>query len=173
MIIIIDGIDKTGKTTFINTLMKKTPCIMLKNQHKPNTEDDAKLKQSYYAIYKFLKKNHKKYTIILDRYYMSQLVYSVLRGKDSFNDDWYTKLENKLCKLDHLYVQCVINPELLLKRHITEPDDYLKIEKLNTIYNRYDLFFHITKLDKVQLNIEPNFGFDIAIEALLEEINNG
>jgi len=159
MIIIIEGTDKTGKTTFINTFAKQHKCIIIKNQHKPNGINDKQLKESYIALLYFINKYHNKFDIILDRFYPSQLVYSILRGHDSFDDSWYNNFEQKLRKFGHLYVYCTVDKETLLERHKIEQDEYLKTNNIDLIQKRYDKFYNQTNLNKVQLNITPDKSF--------------
>ena len=172
MLIIIEGPDKIGKSTLINALSKKIPCIIIKNCNRPISNDDTNLKKSYQTILQFIKQNHKEYNIILDRFYPSQMVYSILRGKDSFKDNWYNDFEKQVAETKPLYVYCVNQFKTIKERHLLKKDEYIKINQLRMLIRRYDFFYSLTELPKMRLDLYPP-NFDNSLEKLVRLIKNG
>ena len=80
-VIIVEGPDLAGKTTIIENLGKRlNQGIIIKNLYKPKTEN-GQIWNQYFNILETIRES-KLNTFILDRFYPSQLVYSILRGKD-------------------------------------------------------------------------------------------
>ena len=84
MRLIIEGVDKSGKSTLIETLKNKFPkAVQLKLMTKPydsSQEETEKLFEVYTTMKEMTDK--KDYVYIFDRYFQSELVYSYIRGND-------------------------------------------------------------------------------------------
>ena len=156
-LIIIEGIDKSGKSTLADKLLKSIKnSVHIKANIRPynNTKEESqKIKEYYESILELLNnKFFKDKTLIVDRFYPSQLVYSIKRGNDNFNDKWYEEFENKIIKFNHLLIYCYISDNILHKRFLRDKEEYLKIKDIKLILNRYNYFVTITKLNKILIN---------------------
>lgn len=105
MLIVFEGHDLSGKTLLAQTLAKElNKCFYIKNFHKPlapKEEQLCKLRYSYEQLFDFffqlsnspLKDSH----VILDRFFISEFVYSQLfRGYDSENDPNFQRIQHRL-----------------------------------------------------------------------------
>lgn len=162
MLIIIEGIDLVGKTTFIEQLTKKVnKGIIIKSCYLPGNNfnsNNVLIKNQYQKIYNLIKKTGKKQIIYLDRFYPSQMVYSIKRNFESMNDKWYKNFEKKLLKTPHLLILLDEPENVLNKRLKIRGDDYITINDIKTLKERYIKFYNQSILNKII--IKPSNGFE-------------
>ncbi|MFX0132536.1 MAG: hypothetical protein ACFFDN_02700 [Candidatus Hodarchaeota archaeon] len=155
MIIIFEGVDKSGKSTLINHFNG----LIIKNRIIPTNKTYIPIYQkSQSALLNFLKNHDKeKYNILLDRSYISEIVYSkVKRNYDAFDDIFYEFLSNEYRKMNCFVVYCYA-PIVSLWERISEKYDFKdvkNIDELKLARERYNKFFSSEKLriSKVDLN---------------------
>ena len=103
MLIIVEGIDKTGKSTLCEYLVKKLPnAFLLKNGTKPknNTETERqKILDIYNNILNVYNHNFSDKILILDRFLLSEYVYSFKRGYESYNNPELKDVNEKLLEM--------------------------------------------------------------------------
>jgi len=157
-IIIIEGCDGVGKTTLIETMAKKIDgSLIIKNTTKPNDGspyERKKIKKRYCEILNLIKNCDNNTTVILDRYFPSEVVYSIKRGYDAFEDDWYKVFEEKLLEEKCIYVYLTRDFSEIKKIFKKRGEEYLKKEEIKTILERYDEFFERTKLRKIKVTLK-------------------
>lgn len=156
-LIILEGIDKSGKTTIAEKILKSIKnSILIKGNCKPidnSKQESKKIREYYKTILKLTKNNFlKDKTIIVDRYYPSQMVYSIKRGKDEFRNKWFKQFEDKICNIKSLYIYIRPEDSVLKQRLEVEKDEYIGIEDLQGLLERYDKFYENTKLNKIKIN---------------------
>jgi len=122
MFIIIEGADKTGKTTLSNAIIEKFGSEYVhfgKPKKHPATE---------YAEYALANDGN----LCLDRFYLGELVYGpLLRGKAGINDVEFATLERILRKKQAILIQTTTNSTLANKRLLVSTQD----EAVNTDQN--------------------------------------
>lgn len=122
MFIIIEGADKTGKTTLSNAIIKKFGSEYVhfgKPKKHPATE---------YAEYALANNGN----LCLDRFYLGELVYGpLLRGKAGIDDVEFATLERILRKKQAILIQTTTNSTLANKRLLVSTQD----EAVNTDQN--------------------------------------
>lgn len=122
MFIIIEGADKTGKTTLSNAIIKKFGSEYVhfgKPKKHPATE---------YAEYALANDGN----LVLDRFYLGELVYGpLLRGKAGIDDVEFATLERILRKKQAILIQTTTNSVLANKRLLVSTQD----EAVNTDQN--------------------------------------
>ena len=122
MFIIIEGADKTGKTTLSNAIIKKFGSEYVhfgKPKKHPATE---------YAEYALANDGN----LVLDRFYLGELVYGpLLRGKAGIDDVEFVTLERILRKKQAILIQTTTNSKLANKRLLVSTQD----EAVNTDQN--------------------------------------
>jgi len=133
MIIIIEGIDGSGKTTLANQLSKQTGYPIVCRKQPKDADEKVRMMGEYLQ---FIKSNK---NVILDRCWYSEMVYGpVMRDASVISYPQMYDLEQLLAKNGALLIYCT-GPEAALwqrcqKRgedYITSRDDY------KAIYNGY------------------------------------
>ena len=98
MRIIVEGVDKSGKSTIIEKMKNQYEYgIAIKNMIKPrdiSPEETKRIKEVYNEIEVISSNINRDYVYILDRFYQSELVYSILRGNDRLKDESFLKWVN-------------------------------------------------------------------------------
>lgn len=154
--IVVEGIDKSGKTTFLNLLKSIVPsAVVIKNVNPPRIDsivEKTALKEKYLLIENILDRN-KDTVFILDRFYPSEMVYSqIKRGYDALEDDWYWDLDRRLGlkKVSLVYVE---SPgEVLKKRFDSCGEEYVETDEIELLIDRYHRFLEHTALPKLFVN---------------------
>ncbi len=152
MKVIVEGVDLAGKTTFLEKLSKRMNegCI-LKNALKPRAEGDtAKLKQQYEDLLA-MAEAQPEMLVFFDRFYPSQLVYSVLRGHDDMSDAWYSEFETTSFQTRSCLIMIYEDDGELTRRYRLRGDEHVSEEQMLTLSKRYDIFFENCTLPKVKL----------------------
>lgn len=168
MIFIIEGPDKSGKSTLETAISKKFPGIMLKITDRPidsSEKEREKIKNYYSQVMKFIE-TYDHRNIILDRFYPSELCYSIKRGYEAMEDKFFKELEDKIRQHDHLLIFCNPGKEIISKRITEEPDEYVSQKENETILERYAVFFKQTSLNKIVVDTSKS------TEETIKEIEN-
>lgn len=122
MFIIIEGADKTGKTTLSDAIIKRFGSEYVhfgKPKKHPATE---------YAEYALANDGN----LVLDRFYLGELVYGpLLRGKAGIDDVEFATIERILRKKQAILIQTTTNSTLANKRLLVSTQD----EAVNTDQN--------------------------------------
>ncbi len=149
MILVFEGVDKSGKTT----LAELFPGLHIKNCYIPKAGVErtrSTFKQLHIDLLDFLKDNdNKDYDIILDRSFISELVYSkVMRDYDAFDDPFYLWLSQQYKNLHLFVIFCKTNKAKIWGRILDKNDleDVPNKEKLNLAVSRYQRFFDDPKI---------------------------
>ncbi len=144
MIIIIEGVDCGGKGWMAERLLKKIPnCYYIKHGNRPlnsNEDELAKLQASYKTMLKTYYQAIQPVggTLIMDRFYQSELVYgSILRGYNPYKDPFYKELEARVKHEPHLYLEIFAEEADILKRMEIRGEDFLKQEMVPKIMKGY------------------------------------
>lgn len=165
--ILIDGCDLSGKTTLMEYISKKIPGIVFKITDRPfndSKEERAKIKNHYRSILHFINTNRNT-TVILDRFFPSELAYSkVKRGYETFDDTDFLTLEKSLMTRNHLFVLCDPGIDVLKQRLESRGDDYMNESDIEALNERYDRFYKRTDMNKLRLDTSK------PVEKLLEQI---
>jgi thymidylate kinase len=161
MFVIVEGSDLSGKTTFLEKLSKRMNCgVIIKNALKPRVSavdlstdyyaEMTRLKIHYNSIFKAGNYFDDDQHIFLDRFFPSQVVYSVLRGKDDFSDDWYEEFEMTM-RGKTVYIWIFEDEETLRQRYDDRGDEHVNFEQILIVHRRYQQFFERCKLPKLAL----------------------
>lgn len=160
MIFIIEGVDGAGKSTLINELVKNYPGLILKITDRPKDSSitqRTKIKEWYWKVLSAIDLIEKSGDLItknfiLDRFFPSEIVYSVKRGYESWGDQELRVIETRLAKFDHLLVYCDPGLGELDERIKTRGDEYIKREEAAFLHGRYKRFFEETPLNKIKID---------------------
>ena len=157
-VIIVEGIDKSGKSTFVELLSKKYPGILLKITDRPSDGTEAerdKIKKYYSSVLDFIRDNPDK-LFLLDRFFWSERVYSIKRGYDAIDDRVLLEMENFLSRIPHLVVYCMPGERVLQQRLEKEPDDYIEVRDVSDLIERYEKILENSPLSAIKINSNQN-----------------
>lgn len=165
MLILVEGIDKSGKSTFINNFTK---IVNIKNYRKRIPEMLIDERHSYfkgvgYALIEL--HNITKFNMIVDRSFISEWVYCN-RDKDNKPIEIWNDWENTINLLsDILIVYIHISRETFLKRLISNPDKYMRAEDYDRFMFLYDYYIDRTKIPYIKIpgDIDPNKQIDLLL----------
>lgn len=170
MRIIIEGVDKSGKSTLINALKNKVPrAVLLKLWTKPEgnqQEATAYIRRMYMNMAQMTVDLNNNY--IFDRWYPSEMVYSFKRGYDSLKDGWFYELEKEIVKTRPLYILVEADPDLIRKRMAEDKEDFAKPEEVEKLQERYREHFKYCQLNKMVVNTTDDL--DATVEHILSVI---
>ena len=170
--IIVEGVDCSGKSYLVQALSKKYPGLVIKLTCRPRYDDIRETnhyKQYVYSLLEYLNCNHHDKTIILDRFFSSELAYSqVKRGYDAFEDKVYKRMSDVIEKIDPLFIYCDPGKEVIINRLRVRGDDYINEEDIDALRERYERFFNETKMYK--LRIDTSKTAEEMLELIKEEL---
>lgn len=171
IIIMIEGCDKSGKSTLINVMVKKFPGLLLKNLDRPKDASEGqknKIKRHYWGMLKHIENDETFEFIFLDRFYLSEMIYSVKRGYDAMEDPEFGNIEKKFKKFKHLFVFCNPGRETIIKRLKVEPDEHVNEEENLLMLGRYKKFYENTTLNKME--VDTNRPIEYLIKVVGDKI---
>lgn len=176
MRIIVEGVDKSGKSTIIEKMKNQFEYgIAIKNMIKPRDKSPKETKRIlkiYEEIAEMSKFPDLDHVFILDRYYQSEIVYSILRGNDRLTEkdflDWTKNLENKL-KHDTLLVLVETDAETVAERFRKCKEDFVKEDQIKMLQDRYNQVFEMSTLPKIKLDT-TKLGIEKSLELIKAEI---
>lgn len=156
MILILEGIDKAGKSTVIKDISEKIlpNSLVWKFKNKPiNSQRDEvnKCFIGYDELFHQAVASHKKVPIVFDRAYPSELVYSIKRQYDAFFDLRFWDLDKRL-KDDAKIVYCHAPDEVLKKRFEETGETDLKYSEFPRILERYEQFLSKTAIPVLRVD---------------------
>lgn len=169
MRVIIEGVDKSGKSTLIEKLKNEFPRgISLKLMTKPK-DSSQKETEKLFEMYTTMKDmtNNKDYVYIFDRYYQSELVYSYLRGKDRLETEegkiFFDNLEEEL-KEDTLVVLLEHPAKEVAKRFKKCKEDFVDKSEIEKLQQRYRHVVTNSKLRYIIIDtMELGLGYSVEL----------
>jgi thymidylate kinase len=161
MLIIIEGIDKSGKSTLVEYLLKNLPgCFMLKNGFRPKDSsipESEKIVDAYNTMLDSYEVDYQNKIMIFDRFLLSEWVYSIKRGHETLYKEELQNVNKRLKKLDNvLLIHCSTDKELIKKKFIEDKEDHTKVEEIEMILDRYDKF-----VDKINVKNKLTYDYNI------------
>lgn len=129
--IIITGVDNTGKSTLAMHLSNKFGIDILERYHTLPPTD-------YEDWYRFLVKNlDSDEEVIADRFYLDELVYGpVVRKKVGLTDHQIRMMNSLVNEEQPLIILCHRKAELVAKNYL-DREQYLDITKIHAVQNGY------------------------------------
>lgn len=157
MIIILEGIDCSGKSTLLDDIYHKvyegTSRFAFKNPWKPEGKDPFMIGRTagiYLGAYEAAMQSGTD--VIFDRGHITELIYSAKRGYDAnkyFRWDLY-----EIDKLERNAVLIYMSApaSVLQERFKKEKEDYLSIADIDVILRRYEEYLEETPLRTLKLS---------------------
>ena len=177
MLVIFEGSDLSGKSTIAENVAKKLPAdtylTKMCSRPKNNSEEEKdKVYKRYWNIvewYKFIYTlSEGKDTMVLDRFFPSEAVYSFKRDYDAMEDKRILELDSYIdTTFNAIIVYCEPSMEVLKKRYILRGDDFAFIDDLPKIRERYETFLSYTCNRVIRYNTDKGLE---NIDTLIKEI---
>lgn len=151
MLILFEGLDKSGKSTLIKNFQDISKLPVFKNDIKPTPAafDRGMVNGIYYGAYKAA--DLSLGDTIFDRSHITELTYAnVKRGywpEEGFWLDWEEKNQHKVFTV---YVDTPT--ELLIERFEKDKEEYVKVEEIEAIKKAYEEYFKKSKLSLVYVD---------------------
>lgn len=163
MIIIVEGIDKSGKSTLIKDLTRyfdDAVVLKLSEYYKPREGDPQSLHNlevAYDELFNQARQisydQHKH--VIFDRAYPSELVYSqVMRNYEAWDNNFWWELDKGLGRFGHCLFVYVRPPDgpTHQDRLRSEGESYINGSHVRSLLSRYDRFLNESSLRKVVID---------------------
>lgn len=160
LLIIIEGIDGTFKSTVCEKLSKK---LNLPVEHHGPVKDLEAGKKEYFDFV-----NNCNYAVIKDRFAMGERTYSLIyRG---YKADYMKELEDALQEKFDVFLFYLTAEDEFIKRNLEKRgEDFLKMEDLKHIHSLCDEYYkESTILQKYKLDAEV--GSDLLTEIIIFKI---
>lgn len=153
-VIIVDGIDKSGKSTFIDLLSKEYRGILMKITDRPldSSEKERNKIKNYYSLILGIIMQNPHELFILDRFIWSEMAYSFKRGYEAINDPWLLETEKILSILPHLMIHLSPLEEIIRYRLEQEEDEHINQDDVSDLFKRYQTIFDRSPLNKIQVD---------------------
>lgn len=182
MIIILEGIDCSGKSTIIKDLVESRlrqhqEPIVFKLSQKPqdNSEkEQEKVKTIYIELFKQAKRLNNNKIVIFDRAHPSEMVYSVKRGYDAMQDNFWWEFDRSLGKraldkINILLIYCFAPDDVVRERMKTDKEEFMKEDELELLKTRYQTFLSKTHLPYIEVDTTKDRVANIAtVKKILE-----
>lgn len=176
MRIIVEGVDKSGKSTIIEKMKNRFEYgIAIKNMIKPrdtSQEETDRICRIYEDIEIMSQNVDPNHVFILDRYYQSEMVYSILRGNDRLVDqnfkNWVRDMENAL-RHNTLFVLIETDAETVAERFKKCKEDFVKEDQIRMLQDRYNQVFEMSTLPKIKLDT-TKIGIEKSLELIEEKL---
>lgn len=170
MNIIIEGIDKAGKSTIaadIREALYPANPVTFKLTQKPQ-QGNFFSQEMIPVIYKemfgqTMHSQNSDHLFIFDRSYPSEMVYSIKRGYDAMSNPGLLELDAQLGEGHNtLLIYCEADAKTISKRFKSEGEEYLTDEDIESILERYNTFLMKTKLPFIKINSLTDRGANLA-----------
>ena len=137
-IVLVDGVDASGKSTLINQLMERHPnnCYI----HNAVTDDIKSLHENTIDAALVASQEH---WVFIDRLHLSEKIYgTVFRNGPSYDVDAFDTMVSNIPTLKKIL--CKVDKETALAKHAARKDK----EMFDDISKVYDLYADVAKNDK-------------------------
>jgi len=170
MNIIIEGIDKAGKSTIagdIREALYPQKPVTFKLTQKPQ-QGNFFSQEVVVVLYKemFGQSKHQvneDHIFLFDRSYPSEMVYSIKRDYDAMNNKSLLELDQKLGEEGKtLLIYCEADAETIARRFAEEFEEYAKEEDIQVLLDRYEEFLAKTKIPFIRINSLTDRGANLA-----------
>lgn len=158
-VIIIEGVNKSGKTSLVNKIKENFPNkdFQIVKCSQPEIIDGVN--QAYYQYIKILEdiKNNPDKNYIIDRFHFGSYVYGpIYRKMPDFGRKLFEKIEDEIVKLNYIFILAIADKDFVEKKFVEENEEFAKVE---LIQKEIDLFKKTAKMSKLKIkehNIPKN-----------------
>lgn len=143
MLIILDGPDKSGKSTLVEKLVKGLPRAFLMkvgDRPKDNSQPEKdKIKELHWKLLRTYVTHFRDSILILDRSIISEIVYSkIKRGYEAGKDKEIKEMVKYMADLKPFIIYCRTSVDETKLRMFEQEEDYLKMSEVEPLMLEYD-----------------------------------
>ena len=161
-IIILEGVDKVGKSTLASKLCEEFNCELIKTS-QPKTNNAAK------EYIKKIKSLNKTKNYLFDRFYLGEMVYGKIYREKTLDDKNFKLIEAKLNKLNSVLIYCWQEHNVIAQNFIRCKETFTNIEDIEKIDFLFRDNLYKTKLPLLYWNYKIN-NFQQIIEQIKRKI---
>lgn len=155
LVIIIEGCNKSGKTTLVNYIKEWFP-EKLFEVIKCSQPKNGDAFNEYRNILEWIKKNPNK-NYIIDRFHFGSFVYGpIYRGENDFSLDKFVEIELMIEELNYLFILAIANKSFIKKKFIEEKEEFAKIELIDEEIKFFNDIKKKSRLNITNHNIPKN-----------------
>jgi len=162
MFIIVEGVDKSGKSSLINELSQLLNYPIVKNEFKPTEHKPEFIAGVYAGLYNTLLSCYSG-DIILDRSHITEIVYGrIVRSYNALKYfNWLQFEEEKLVK-KAVVIYMTANDTTLERRHKEDKEEYINVKQIPHIQQAYRDHIVSSNLEYLQLSSERDMNKNMA-----------
>ena len=162
MLILVEGVDKSGKSSLIKELSQLLNYPIIKNSYKPRERSPEFIAGVYAGIYRSLLSCYTG-DIILDRSHITEVVYGrVIRDYDALLiKNWYIFEQNHLQSKAVLFYMTA-SEDRLKERFERENEEYVKVGQIRRLQAAYSKYIGLSSLSTFQLSSENSMSYNLA-----------
>ena len=154
-ILLIEGVDKVGKTTLINDLKQLFPSAKVyKNNIKPEDKRETTIGRTtgiYLGFYQIAIANPEE-VIIFDRSHITELIYAYRRGYNPLTYFNWFNYEKKVLLGSTVIIYLSAPIQVITRRFKEDNETYISKEEIQPIVSGYELYLRKTSLPKIKLS---------------------
>lgn len=159
MIIICEGIDKAGKSSVIQDLTTQNfvTSVVFKISQKPrdnSLEEQIRVKVAYDELFAQalrLSRSEGK-TVIFDRGYPSEMVYSAKRGYDALANEYWWNIDKMYRDASAVIIYCHAPKDVISKRFVTDNEEFAQHDEIDMLLDRYESFISKTTVPVLKID---------------------
>ena len=155
--LIIEGLDKCGKTTLVNYLVKNLDnAFTIKNGYRPdsnNMEEREKILEIYEDLLRLYVENFQDKILIMDRYFISELVYGFKRGYNAMGTPGMKKFIREIEKRkDVLLIFCSTEINNIKDKFIEDKEEYVNLKEIDKLDKKYKEIISKLNINRITYN---------------------
>jgi len=132
MVIILEGCDKTGKSTLAQYIVEKYGFKLIKCSQPKKGE----AYNEYTGIIEKISKGKENY--VIDRMHLGEEVYGpIYRGRSELTQEQFQDIEKRLNDLNTVLIYCYDREENIARRFIDDGETFTKTENIQDILDKY------------------------------------
>ena len=157
MLILVEGIDKSGKTTFIQKLSSKTGIPSYRKSYPKELREENfhnYFKGIGYSVFEL--SNVLDFNLIIDRSFISDWVYSN-RSENNYSFKVWREWESLVESNNVLIIYLTIPFNIFKKRISESPDYFMDVSEYQRYVNLYDFYFSKTSFPFIKIRGDIDF----------------
>lgn len=160
MIIVLEGENKTGKSTIADKLYKSGFTLFKCSQPKTHP---------YLEYMQLLGKAEKCKNAVIDRFHLGELVYGpIYRGKCELTPAMLRNIELKLISLDTTLIHCTDDESKIRVRFLVEKENFARSSKIKRALDLYQRAIELTFLPVITHTMKSSM--DITTNGVLDSL---
>jgi len=143
--VIIEGLDKTGKSTLARFLSEKTG-MPIKKFSAPSANEDPSVGYTEFVV--------TAQSCIVDRMHLSEMAYGpVMRGETTVDENVQRVIEGLLAKRGSVGIYCEANAAVLRERFIVDKEEFLSPDQITSVQHNFEEALKTSKMEWIRYTV--------------------